>query len=198
MKIPLPELDPGAQALVDMDALIQSFTKKVDQLAETAVQGIAGEFGSAAEAPDTSCEAKRTVLPINLAMAALEYGEIKLAFRVLPRLGVKYIEQEFSEKIQKIAGRAAAKKFSGFVPLLGQLVEVLLGVKSERNINREIAAEIRAVLGCKPNILDPSPMRAAFNKLARGVVERVEKETRKTEPVATRKLGTNSSAGGDF
>lgn len=146
-------------------------------------------------APDQSCAVKSGALPVSTALKAIDYGALKIAFRVLPKQSIDLLKSAGLEVIAKMEGRLLAvlvkKTVKKRIPLAGDIAAVIAGTLTAKGYNDAMIALLRAVLGCVPNSYESSPMRYALNGKMQRVKSLGKREARKVKNVHTRKKDGN-------
>lgn len=176
-----------AKAMLQLDKKVQGITKAVDTYVDKQLTG----HGGREYTTFNGCEVRSGALPVDVALQAVQYGAIRVALRVLPRMAEAFLKGQVLTFVQKVAAAkaaAAAMKAAGKkIPLVGDLVTVVVGLKGAIDYNAEMRTYIEAVLGCTPTDFDPSPMRYALNVQMAKVKAIGKREPRRVKRVHTRK-----------
>lgn len=182
----IPDDAEAAVMLLEMDAIIQSWTKQVDKLAEDSIDKF----------PDrtvkdivTSCDQGQSAIPVSIALKAVHFGTLKVVYKVLPRTAEIFIVAEFSEVIEKAAAKIAARTILGSIPFLGAIISVAIGTVSELEYMDNLEDFMHDVLGCVPSKIEDNPMRFALGEYVEAVKQRTAAEPRIMDEVYTRRFG---------
>lgn len=138
------------------------------------------------EATDISCHAKSSAIPVDLAMRALQFGVLKIAFSVLPRMLQQFVKAEVYEVAERGLAYFAGKRALQKIPAVGTILGIIIGGLHSVDYNRTLERRIRGVLGCKASQSDIVPMRKQINDLVTKMKERKAKQPRPSGPVRTR------------
>ncbi len=182
-ELEIPDIDEGAQMLIEMDQQLQKWVKEVDKLADKAFEGLPDRELSELV---TDCEVNQAAIPVSNGFKALQFGTLKVAFKALPRLAEKFIHDQMLEAGEKAGAYVLARKAAKKIPGIGLVVSVAIGAVTASEWMDEMEAGMHEVLGCEPSEVEKLPMRYALNEMVRQMKTRKENAPRPIGPVRTR------------
>lgn len=181
--LPIPSEVESAAQLIQLDLIIQKWAKKVDAMAEKALEALPERTPND---PDRSCELGQAAMRVKLPMKSVHAGQLKVVMRVVPRHLEHFVMEYFVKLIEGAIAKLAAKAAFKKVPFIGQIVDVAVGVNATLDEMDRLEAEIHDALGCDATGAYEHPMRYDFNEVISDMKARTESEPRPTGPVRTR------------